>query len=258
MCVVIVAFRQHPEQPLVVAANRDEFHGRPTLMADFWDDHPEVLAGRDLDAGGTWLGVTRSGRFAAVTNYGEPPPDPLPPRSRGDLTRNFLTGDADVESYCAAVAATGQLYRGFNLLVGDRTTLGYVSNRVPGYRLLEPGIYAVANDLLDTEWPKVRRGKIGIRALLGGSAEELFTILDDTWVPPDAELPERGNDIAFERRVAPCFIMGDEYGTRASTVVQMHRDHLTFAERNHGPHGVAGVRRAWDLPLASRVCSAAV
>lgn len=258
MCIVIVAFQYRAGHPLVVAANRDEQHARPTRMADFWAEAPDVLAGRDLEAGGTWLGVTRDGRFAAVTNYAEPPLDPAPPRSRGELTRDFLLSDAEPEDYCAWVAEKGELYRGFNLLVGDRTALGYVSNRVPGYRMLGPGIYAVANHLLDTEWPKVRRGKRGLSEMLGGAPEELFAVLDDSSLPPDAELPQRGNDLEFERRVAPCFIIGQDYGTRASTVVHMSDDRLSFIEHNFGPNALPGPRRAWDLPLEPVSGSSAV
>lgn len=223
MCLILFAHQVHPEFPLVVAANRDEFHGRPTAPAAFWKERPGVLAGRDLEAGGTWLGVSRSGRFAAVTNFSEEPPEPVPPRSRGALVSDFLAATVSPEHYLEGVARHAAEYRGFNLLVGDAASLWYYSNRIPAAQRLPPGTYGLSNHLLDTAWPKVRRGKSALTVFEEEEAhpdvDALLELLADETQPGDAELRDAGLDPATARRVAPCFIRGPVYGTRASTVV---------------------------------------
>jgi uncharacterized protein with NRDE domain len=258
MCLILFAWRARAGLPLVVAANRDEFHARPAAPAARWDDHPGVFGGRDLQDGGTWLAVaTGQGRFAAVTNVSEEPPAPAPAkRSRGELTAGFLAGSDDAADFAAAVAARGDAYRGFNLLLGDRGGLCYVTNRgaartVP--RRLEPGVYGLSNHVLDAPWPKVRRGKAALETALdaGASLDALFAVLADRTVAADHELPQRGRDIAVERRTSPAFIVGEAYGTRASTVLVARDGVLTFAEQsfaaNGGVNGRVEARLPWRL-----------
>lgn len=235
---------------LVVAANRDEFYARPASGAHHWEDAPNVFAGRDLQAGGTWLGVTTSGRFAAVTNFTENPEGPEPPLSRGDLTATFLKGKTTAMDYAGGI--DGQLYRGFSLLVFDGDSLVYACNRDGPPRYLAPGIHGLANTHLDTDdhWPKVIHGRRALHRATSGncSPRRLVELLADDWVPPDDELPKRGNTVEFERRVAPCFIRGEDYGTRASTAVIIGAETIEFAEQLYGPMGEVGELTTASFP----------
>jgi uncharacterized protein with NRDE domain len=173
MCLILFAHGAGEDFPLVLAANRDEFYERPTAPAAFWTEAPHVLAGRDLQAGGSWLGVTRTGRWAALTNYRDPPTSRPGRPSRGMLVSDFLTGSATPEQYLAAVAADAERYDGFNLLVGDPSGVHYFGNRMADGgepSRLEPGVYGLSNHLLDTPWPKVARGRTRLKALLADGA----------------------------------------------------------------------------------------
>lgn len=224
MCIIYFAFDVHPEHPLVLLANRDEFYDRPTAAAAYWNDHPEIFAGRDLLAGGTWLGVTRGGRIAAVTNYREPGASPGS-RSRGDLVAEFLKETSSPAKYLAEVRDRASDYAGFNLLVGeftsDRHEMFYFSNRGDGIRQLTPGVYGLSNHLLDTPWPKVTRGVERFRRVLETSIENeaLFDLLADTMLAEDAELPDTGIGYEKEKALSAVFIRTPNYGTRCSSVV---------------------------------------
>lgn len=217
MCLVLFSYRPGTDRPLVVAANRDEFYARPARSAHHWDDAAQVFAGRDLSAGGSWLGVTTTGRFATVTNFAEESPEELAPASRGALVEQFLKGDMAAHAFVHGIH--GGDYRGFNLLVYDGDKLAYTSNR--GYTEdLEPGVYGLANAELGASWPKVVSGTRALAALgPHPTTAGLLRLLADDTQPPDDVLPRRGRPIELERRVAPCFIRGEEYGTRASTAV---------------------------------------
>lgn len=260
MCLILFAWRVVPGLPLVVAANRDEFHARPTAPAARWYDQPSVFGGRDLQDGGTWLAIAGSGgsaaRFAAVTNVADEPPQLSPAmRSRGELTANFLTGTVDAASYAAAVRAQADSYRGFNLLVGDAGGLFYVSNRgTPrgdGARCLEPGIYGLSNHVLDVPWPKVRRGKAALAAAVatGARPANLLALLADRTVASDDELPRRGRDLAVERRSSPVFIVGPAYGTRASTLVIASGAEAAFVEHSFGADGEVQAEVSTRVPF---------
>jgi uncharacterized protein with NRDE domain len=202
MCLIVLAWRVHPSFPLVVAANRDEFHARPAARACFWTDHPSLLAGRDLQAGGTWMGVSRAGRFAAVTNY-RGGHDPSAAESRGALVSRFLLDGLSPEKYLSSIKPGS--YSGFNLLVADRDELCWLSNRGNGARRLEPGFYALGNLLLDT--PDVTDVRTRFEAV-PLAAESLFSLLTTAKI------------------VAPA------YGTRCSTVLLAERGgRMQFAER---------------------------
>ena len=245
MCLILLAHDAHPRYRLVVAANRDEFYARPAAPAAWWPDAPGVLAGRDLRGGGTWLGITRAGRFAAVTNFRETAPVAPDAPSRGHLVGGFLRGADAPEAYLRALAARAGEYAGFNLLVGDGEDLRWLSNRGGAARALEAGVYGLSNALLDTPWPKVARGKAGLAAALAGGGEvdpgALFRVLWDAEPAPDAHLPDTGVGLERERMLSPPFIRGAEYGTRASTVLLVGRDgRVGFVERT-----VATGRDGW-------------
>lgn len=242
MCLILFALDAHPEHRLVVAANRDEFYARPTAPAGWWPDAPEVLAGRDLRAGGTWMGVTRGGRFAAVTNYREMAPPPPDAPSRGALVTGFLRAEGGAGEWMRALAPRALAYAGFNLLAGEAGgPLLWLSNRAEeGPRELGPGVYGLSNALLDTPWPKVERGKAGLRAALAGAGEaleaSLFRVLADAEPAPDAALPRTGVGTERERALSSLFIATPEYGTRSSTVLLAGRDgRVRMTERRLDP-----------------------
>lgn len=240
MCLILFATDHHPRWRLVVAANRDEFFARPTAPAAWWDDAPFVLAGRDLRDGGTWMGITRTGRFAAVTNFREPENYRVGAPSRGHLVGNFLRGRATPEGYLKGLSRLAEQYNGFNLLVGDARDLAYFSNRAEGAWRLGPGVYGLSNHLLDTPWPKVARGKEDLRAALEGPEGELEGALFATLAlrdpAPDAELPRTGIGPERERALSAAFISTPEYGTRASTVLLVgHGGEVRMTERTTVP-----------------------
>jgi len=237
MCLILFAYRVRADRPLIVAANRDEFYARPSLPAHRWPDAPRIFAGRDEQAGGTWLGVSPAGRFAAVTNFSELPNGPPPPGSRGDLARDFLAGCDSAKDYARSIE--GARYQGFSLLLWDGDDLVYTSNRTVSPIVLPAGVHALANTHLDGTWPKALRGKAALAQAVRSdcSTDALIALLGDATVPPDDELPQRGRDLEFERRVAPIFISGAEYGTRASTAVVFEPGHVQFSEQAFGPEG---------------------
>ncbi|MGH9946154.1 MAG: NRDE family protein [Pyrinomonadaceae bacterium] len=225
MCVIFFAFKQHPQHPLIFIANRDEFYERATAASAFWEDHPEVFAGRDLVGGGTWLGVTRRGRFAAVTNYRDPSA-PKGVRSRGALVADFLKAETSAKNYLEQVQYDAEEYSGFNLLVGEigeTSGLFYYANRGAAPRELAPGIYGLSNHLLDTPWPKVVNGKAAFTRLIDSgdiSDERFFELLSDKTLADDNELPSTGVSYEAEKAISAIFIETPGYGTRCSTVVK--------------------------------------
>lgn len=247
MCLVLFAYQPESEHPLVVAANRDELYARPTAGAHRWSQTPQLLAGRDLSAGGTWLGVTSQGRFATVTNFAEEGGSDAP-CSRGELTQSFLLGNMPAHEFVHGL--DGAQYRGFNLLVWDGVALVYTSNRGITEDL-EPGLYGLANAELGASWPKVVNGVDALKAELahGPSMDGILRLLADDSVPPDHELPSRGRPIEFERRVAPRFINGEEYGTRACTAVIFTKQQIAFAEQEYGPGGSIEKRNDFIVPI---------
>jgi uncharacterized protein with NRDE domain len=223
MCLIVLAWRVRPDLPLIVAANRDEFHARPAARAGFWKDHPSILAGRDLEAGGTWMGVSRSGRFAAVTNY-RGGRDPNAPESRGALVTGFLLSDLTSKAFIEKTEKSQDSYSGFNLLVADGEELWSLSNRDGGSRCLDAGSYALGNLLLDT--PEVMEVKSRFEGT-GAAIESQFALL------------------ATAKVVAP------EYGTRCSTVLLAHGDgRMHFAERPFDPAGAEGSTLRYEFPVS--------
>jgi len=239
MCLILIAYKQSARFPLVVAANRDEYYARPTAPAAFWKDAPGVLAGRDLTGGGTWLGVTRGGRFAAVTNFRGPGTNRADAPTRGALVSEYLRGHAPPVSYLDAVAGRGAAYNGFNLVAADTGQLCWYSNRDGPPRVLGPGVYGISNHLLDTPWPKVMRAKSKLSAWLAhddGRAGGLLDMLADRTEADGAALPDTGVGRERERVLSPIFICSDNYGTRSSTVLIIDAGgHVAFTERSYAP-----------------------
>lgn len=238
MCLIVFAWRPGHALPLIVAANRDEFYARPTQALAAWQDAPGVHAGRDLEAGGTWLGVGPQGRFAALTNIREPG-QPLGPRSRGELVAGFLQGELGVEAYLDQVASRSGQYSGFNLLVGDSDRLGYLHARDAAPQLLEAGVYGLSNAGLDTPWPKLVKARTGLEGLLeSAQPQQLLALLADAEPAADSELPETGVGVATEKLLSSVFIASQNYGTRASTVLIVDdQGRRRLIERSFGPFG---------------------
>lgn len=257
MCLIIFAWQAHPRYRLVLAANRDEFRDRPAARADFWPETPGLLAGRDLKGGGTWLGVTREGRLAAVTNYRDPRSYREGAPSRGHLVTEFLRGDLSPATFLDGLRHGGEGYNGFNLLAGDREELWYYSNRGGAPAEVAPGIHGLSNHLLDTPWPKVERGREALARLLAGgrepATEELFALLADRAQAPDQFLPDTGVGIERERLLSPLFIDAPGYGTRSSTLLLVgHDGAVTFIERSFDSPGIPREDAAFSFVLPQK------
>lgn len=239
MCMILFAYDCHPKYQLVVAANRDEFYNRPASAAAFWEDYPDILAGRDLQEGGTWMGVTTGGRFAALTNYRDPSSYKPEFSSRGYLVHNYLSRQLAPESYIENLDSEGAMYNGFNLLVGTYESLYYYSNREKLSRKVEKGVHGLSNSLLDVPWPKVTRGIKGLGDLMQDEdieVERLFAIMADREQPDDRDLPQTGVGLEMERMLAPAYVMSPSYGTRVTTIILVDRKHhVQFWERSFMP-----------------------
>lgn len=242
MCLVTLGWQQHADYPIVMAANRDEAFDRPAAPLGWWPGRPRVLAGRDLVAGGTWLGINEAGRFAVVTNYREPPGDPAP-RSRGELVSMWLTDGLTAADFETRLETTESAYAGFNLLFGDRDALHYFSNRSAEGGALGPGTYALSNAVLDTPWPKAELARDHMRRQLdrGDLSPAAFeTLLRDRQPAPDAALPDTHLPIELRRVLSAPFIVGEHYGTRCSTVLTVSaRGNVRVHEQHYAPGGAA-------------------
>ncbi len=240
MCLVVLAWKTVPGQRVALAANRDEFHARPTAPMDWWGA-PPLLAGRDLSAGGTWFGLDERRRFAVITNFrggGAPPAAP----SRGTLIPRYLAGALAPEEFLRQLAREADRYAGFSVLAADEDSLGYFCNRSPeAPRLLPPGVYGLSNATLDAPWPKLLESRAKLTARLGAAAlapEELLEAVADRRLAADAELPETGVGVELERRLSPAFIVGSDYGTRSSTALVLDSEGRGEAlERTYAANG---------------------
>ncbi|MCC6867261.1 MAG: NRDE family protein [Burkholderiales bacterium] len=260
MCLAVIALAAHPRYTLVLATNRDEFYARPATPAAWGTDgvFAGILAGRDQEAGGTWLGVDRRGRVAFVTNVRQGTGRDPRARSRGELAPRLLRSPLPLTAALTAIAHEGAAYNGFNLLAADATGAGWTSNRTAGVHAVTPGVHGLSNAALDTPWPKVERTKAALAhwcARGADDAEDLFTALTDRAGAADAELPATGVPLAWERVLAAPFIVGDGYGTRCSTVLTIDRSgSARFEERSFGPGGdPIGTRREAfqvEMPIA--------
>ncbi len=248
MCLVTLAFQSHPKYPLIVVANRDELYDRAATKAEFWSDHPDLLAGRDLEAGGTWFGVNRAGRWATVTNFrGGNPADDL---SRGELPTNYLHNNAPALSdYVDEVRARADRYSGFNLLAGTGHKLAYYNNINDESAMLKPGVYTLSNDLLNTPWPKAELARERLESAVGAKilrSEDLVEVLASRECFPDGRLPDTGVGLEMERTLSPPFIVSHTYGTRCTTVLLMDNEgNVEFAEQTFLRGKVAGDLRQY-------------
>lgn len=238
MCLILFSYNLHSDYRLILAANRDEFYARKTASLSFWKHHPGILAGRDLESGGTWLGISKSGRFAAITNYRDPSSIKQNAPSRGLLVQNYLCGNTPPAQYMESVMEAGGDYNGFNLLAGDGQNMYWYSNRNGDSKDLESGVYGLSNHLINTPWPKVRKGKNALESVTGNGGkiyeEDLFRILSDSTRPDDSQLPETGMGLEWERILSPLFISSEIYGTRSSAVLLIDRQgNVTFTEKTY-------------------------
>jgi len=249
MCLILLARNVRVDTPLVLAANRDEYFSRPTRPAHFWDDAPSVLGGRDLKAGGSWLGVDTAGRLAAVTNYREPPQPVAGVDSRGRLVSDYLTQSRQPAAYLEDVQRRRRRFGAFNLLVGRGTDLHVYSSRGSAPVPLAAGIHGISNGDLDSSWPKTARGRRALGEILDAKTapdcEALFALLADTTPAAEDELPDTGVGRDTEKRLSPIFVRMDGYGTRCSSALILHADgRVVFAERNYDAAGaVTGTGR---------------
>jgi uncharacterized protein with NRDE domain len=264
MCLLVVAWQAHPRYPLVVAANRDEFHERPTAPMAKWPPPNDILAGRDLRANGTWLALDRRRRFGVVTNFRDLQRPQLQAPSRGGLIPRYLGGEAPPAAFFGALEAQAAAYAGFNLLLADRDSLWYGCNRTDSdgappqsslARALAPGVYGLSNQFLDTPWPKLRRVRREFEAWLArdtASTQELFAMLEDrTLVQTDEELPRTGLSREWERILSAPFVLHPDFGTRSSTVLLVeHSGAFALTERRFDRQGAASGESQWTLKPA--------
>ena len=254
MCLVTFAYRRHDRFPLVLAGNRDEFHARPTLAARWWSDEPDIVGGRDLVAGGTWLALSKNGRFATVTNYRDKDHEPGNFESRGTLVTGFLNSDLGATDYLDAIE--GDAYAGFNLLLFDGEELGYMSNRGAEPTALAPGIYGLSNATLDTPWHKVKTSKAALEGLLESdqvNESTLLRLLDDRDKGPAAEVETGRLDFPTAHALTAPFIVMPDYGTRSSTIVTLDAEgEVLFVERRFDAEGTLSGESRYTFSLSGQ------
>lgn len=259
MCLIFFSLNQHPTYKLILAGNRDEFYGRKTAPANFWDRHPHIVGGCDLEAVqpdgtcGTWMGLSKTGKLAFITNFRDPKNiNPQAP-SRGKLVSDFLVGDYGAEHYMRDILSRAPLYNGFNLVVGDTNQLYYLSNYQNAITKLTSGFYGLSNHLLDTPWPKVTRGKAALAEEIKRSemnVENLFSILRDEARAADDQLPDTGIGLDRERALSSMFIKTNGYGTRCSTVILVKKSgEVTFEERTYDLTDFSFTARQFEFTL---------
>jgi uncharacterized protein with NRDE domain len=241
MCLLVIGWRVHPQFPLILAGNRDEFHARPAAAADWWRDAEGLLGGRDLQAGGTWLAVHRRGRVGVVTNFREPAADAAGQRSRGELVVDYLTAPETPGRWLEGLASRAEAYGGYNLLITGDGELHYGTNRGDDVPSLPAGIYGLSNHRLDTPWPKVEAVKRRLETLIERedlAKASLFRILADRSTAADDSLPSTGVPLAWERMLSAAFIVSPQYGTRVTTIVLADQDgRVDFEERRFDANG---------------------
>ncbi len=256
MCLLVVSHLDDERYDLAVAANRDEMYARPAEPVHFWEDAPGVLAGRDLEAGGTWMGITRTGRFAALTNYREPGPRKADAPSRGSLVGDFLRAEEEPEHFLEILEANGPAFNGFAMVFGRVGVLWFYSNRSRAGGVLPPGLHGLSNGPLDAPWPKIERTRTAVETALAvpdDPSAALFEALSDATVPPDADLPDTGVGIELERLLAPAFVVTPVHGTRCSTVLLVDKQgRVCFEECSFRPGGLPGEVHREEFRLAAR------
>ena len=241
MCILFIAVNQHPKFPLIIAANRDEFHQRPTTNSRYWEDQPAILAGKDELAGGTWMGINRDGSLSALTNIRAPGREVENAITRGELVMNYLNGKTKQrKKYAEVLSESRHKYNGYNLLFGDLNKLYVYNNFDDALVPLEDGVYGLSNASLNSPWPKIATGRDALARYCQHAnvldTEHLFELLKNNAPADDAALPKTGVPIEWERRLSSIFIQSDDYGTRSSTVLLVDHDkHVTWEERTFNP-----------------------
>jgi len=237
MCLIVFSYKQHPDFPFILAGNRDEFFARPTLEAHFWDTKPEILAGRDQKAGGTWLGISRRGRIGAITNYRDFNNPREGERSRGEIIPKVLLGKNSAEKEIRSIGDRGNLYGGFNLLAGSLDSFFYINNISGKVESVSNGFHGISNAYLNTPWPKVEEAKKGVKEIISNRnfrTEELFEVLLNSKTYDEHSLPDTGLSKEMEKKVSSIFIDTEEYGTRCSTVLLIDKNgHVSFTEKTY-------------------------
>lgn len=259
MCLILFSFRTHRHFPLVIAANRDEHYNRPAAPAAFWEDQPDIYAGRDLEKGGTWMGLHGNGRFAAITNYREGTPGPAAPRSRGELVSGFLAGNDSAENFFLQAALSNADYNPYSMIAGDIGKLHFFSNRIATPQVITPGVHGLSNHLLNTPWPKVTSGIAALASTTDVDDPDaigavMFSLLMDDQPAVESVLPDTGITRQREKELSPPFIRGEHYGTRTSTVVVVNAgSEVFFHEKRFASGGVAAgeTARAFRLQRAT-------
>lgn len=251
MCLILVAYKKHPKYDLIVAANRDEFYKRATKPAHFWEDHPEVLAGRDLEAGGTWMGLNKRGEVSMLTNFRDLTNIKTDSPSRGHLVSDFLLNELNGKQYLNQVAEKGHIYNGFNMICGSASALFYYGNYQEGVHEIVPGIHGLSNALLNTGWPKVEKGKQKLEQVIANQnfrKEELFEALYDDIKAPEELLPNTGVGLEKEKMLSPMFIKSPDYGSRCSTLLLVEKSgRMIYSERTYNLQDFSFEDRDFDL-----------
>lgn len=255
MCLILFAYKAHPKYKLIVAANRDEFYKRETSPAAFWEDHPRLLAGRDMQAKGTWMGVSTNGRISMLTNYRDLTNIKSKAPTRGKLVSNFLVLNSTPNTYLDAIDPMAETYNDFNLIIGTADDLWYYSNKERRKTMLGSGVYGLSNHLLNTPWPKVESGKKALNNEIAHdevNTENLFAILKSDFKAADNQLPDTGVGIELERMLSPMFIKSPEYGTRCSTLLLVdNSNQLTFIERTYNTTDYSGTDKSFEFEIES-------
>ena len=253
MCLIAFAYNMHPEYKLVLMANRDEFYKRPTRAAQFWNNEhkPDLLAGKDLEGGGTWMGVTKTGKWAALTNYRDPNWTRDNPPTRGNIALNYLTDSYSPEQYLNELQKTALQYEGFNVLVGDKENLFHYSNANDKITKLEPGIHGVSNAVLNTSWPKLKFAKDELSNAVNRdnlNKELLFKVLKNDQQAAEKAIPNTGIPHELEKAISPVFIQTENYGTRCSTLIFINRNgSVSFTERRFSEKGEPFEENTFEL-----------
>ncbi|MGI9286343.1 MAG: NRDE family protein [Pseudomonadales bacterium] len=251
MCILFIAIQQHPQYPLIIAANRDEFFARPSRSAHFWDDASDIFAGRDMQAGGTWLGINKAGQIAALTNLRMPESIRTDARSRGELVARYLRNDDSAEQYRDFVANEHSAFNPFNLLFGDGRQLFVFSSLAPGFKRLEAGFHSISNGMPDDYWPKMSRGVNLLEQciLQPGelNIEQLAAVMQDKTQADDDSLPATGISQADEKHLSSIFISGAEYGTRTTSLLLCEPGRKQLIEYNYEAHGVLTDKQSFVL-----------
>lgn len=254
MCLIFLSLQEHPTYKLIIAANRDEFYQRKTAAADYWQDHPAILGGRDLEAKGTWMAMNKNGRIAMVTNYRDIKNIKSTAPSRGALVTDFLLESEPSEKYLTRLAEKDEIYNGFNLIVGNPEELWYRSNYKKGVHKLSPGLHGLSNHLLDTPWPKIERGMDKMKMVLTEeklTSDQLFNVLFDDVIAADDTLPDTGIGLERERVLSAMFIKSPGYGTRCSTVILIDTNNrVKFSERVYNLQTFSYTQRNFDFIIS--------